>query len=110
MRWRPGAPFKTAHAYPPGQGPKDHHPPGWGALERRRYLELGAKRWRCVVLSTARRRDGWSFNVVELEEFPSWLSYWHNRKTGTRIQSHRSGDAVAGQLAQAFELHEWGGA
>lgn len=108
MIWRDGAPFKTAHVYPPGQGPKDYHPAGWGALERRRYLELGAKRWPVLVASTAARRDGWSFHVVSMRDFPAWVSYWRNAKSGTRIQSHRSNDAISGQLAQAFELHEWG--
>jgi hypothetical protein len=102
------APFEVAHRYQPGQAPRDHHPAQWGRLERTRYLELGEKRWRVVVRSTARRHDGWSFNVIEMADFPSWVSYWHNGKSGVRVQSHRSGDAVAGQLAQAFELHEWG--
>lgn len=101
------APFETSHAYAPGQAPRDHHPEGWGQLEFRRYLELGG-RWKVVVYSTPRRADGWSFNVVEMEQFPAWISYFHNRKSKTRVQSHRSGDAIAGQLAQAFELYQWG--
>lgn len=106
MRWRPAAPFQTAHAYAPGQEPKDFHPTSWGPLELHRFAELpgGLK---VVVHSTARRHDGWSFNVAELERYPGWISYFHNLKSGTRIQSHRSANEIAGQLAQAFELHEW---
>lgn len=108
MIWRPTRPFEVGHAYAPGQAPRDHHPAQWGPLETTRYLELGTKRWRAVVRSTARRGDGWSFHVVEMADFPAWISYWHNRKSGTRVQSHRAGDAVSGQLAQAFELYNWG--
>lgn len=106
MLWRDAAPFKTSHVYEPGQAPKDFHPTGWGPLAFHRFGEL-AGRWRVVVHSTERRRDGWSFNVLEMEQFPAWVSYFHNARSKTRVQSHRSGDAIAGQLAQAFELHEW---
>ena len=101
------APFQTSHAYPPGQAPCDHHPPQWGPLTFRRYLELGG-RWKASVHSTERRRDGWSFNVLELADFPAWISYWHNAKSKTRVLSHRSADPMAGQLVQAFDLYEWG--
>lgn len=107
LPWRAAAPFEPAHVYDEGQAPSDHHPAGWGKLELHRFGELGALRWKVVVHSTARRKDGWSFNVVQMERFPAWLSYFHDSKSGTRVQSHRSADHIAGQLAQAFELYNW---
>lgn len=109
MLWRPSSPFRTAHVYPPGHSPREHHPPQWGKLELQRYGELGPSRLRAVVRSTRRRGDGWSFNVVELEQYPGWISYFHfrNERGQSRIQCQRSSDPIAGQLAQAFELYNY---
>lgn len=109
MQWRPVAPFDVAHPYPTGQAPRDHHPPGWGKLERHEYGELGPGRQRVVVHSTKRRRDGWTYHVAELAHFPGWVAYFRS-PTGTRVEHARSGDTLGDQLAQAFSTFQYGAA
>jgi hypothetical protein len=106
LRWRPVAAFPVSHTYPPGEGPRDHHPARWGKLEVHRFGRVhdpsGKPVCTVAVHSTRRSRDGWSYNVVELASEPKWAGYFHHGPTGQRIM-HRGSHAP--ELEQAFDLH-----
>ena len=98
LHWTETPPFEVAHLYPKGKAPGDEHPPAWGKLELRRYgIAEGTA---VVVYSTRRRRDGWSYNVVEERDRPAWVGYYHHAPTGRRIRAANSPNAM--QLAQLF--------
>lgn len=107
FRWEDLPPFPKGAVYAPGASPAEHHPAQWGKLERHRYgcLSGPGGAWRVVVHSTRRSRDGWTYNVVELEAGPMWVSYFHNQ-AGDRIEHARSGNA--GELAQALSVFKLG--
>lgn len=98
-RWQPLPAFAVAHSYPPGHTPAEQHPPAWGRLEITRHgLADGVA---VVVRSTQRRKDGWSYVVVEQRDRPGWVGYYHHQPTGRRLRAANSPDALA--LAQLLD-------
>lgn len=99
MRVQPVAPFQVAHQYPPGQSPKDEHPPSWGKLVSHQCCSIDGVA--VVVHSTERRPDGWSYNVVEQRSEPAWVGYYHHKPTGKRVRAANSANALG--LAQLLD-------
>lgn len=101
-------PFRERHAYPPGQAPADVHPALYGPLLRHDYGVINDP-WiqdaAVAVHSSARRGDGWSHHVVQMQAWPAWLGYFHHAGTGRRIIHAQGGppDLVA-SLARVFSV------
>lgn len=91
--------FVVAHRYPEGQAPADEHPPKWGKLVLHRCCRIDGLD--VVVHSTARRADGWSYNVVEQRDRPAWVGYYHHQPSGKRLRAANSPNAL--QLAQLLD-------
>jgi hypothetical protein len=100
VTWQDVPAFLVRHVYAAGEAPRDHHPHGWGRLEFHRFGKLG-NGWHVAVHSTKRRKDGWSFNVVELEARPIWVAYYHHAPTDKRVREANSPNAL--HLAQVFD-------
>ena len=109
MRWQDVPAFLTRHVYELGESPREHHPAQWGKLELHSYGRLygsdGHPMWTVAVHSTRRSRDGWTYNVVELQARAVWVAYFHHGKTNQRIRHAASGRNWQ-QLARAFGLLE----
>lgn len=109
LRWKPVPRWERGHAYPPGKGPQAVHPAQWGKLERHAYGAvfdpIDPERPICLVAvhSTQRSPDGWTYNVAELANRPSWAAWFHHGPTGQRVM-HKSTDDAA-TLERAFDLH-----
>lgn len=99
MRVQPVPPFEVAHQYPPGQSPRDEHPKAFGKLVSHRCYSIDGVQ--VVVHSTERKRDGWSYNVVEQRSEPAWVGYYHHKPTGKRLRAANSPNAL--QLAQLLD-------
>jgi hypothetical protein len=109
MRWKDVPAFLTRHVYALGESPRENHPAQWPKLDKRRYGQLygsnGERWWTVAVASTGRSRDGWTYNVAELQARPVWVGYFHHGPTNQRIK-HADSGASAQQLAQAFGIYE----
>jgi hypothetical protein len=99
MRVQPIPDFVAGHRYPPGKAPGDEHPKGWGPMVSHRCCNIDGVA--CVVHSTERRKDGWSYNVVEQRDQPCWVGYYHHAPTGKRMRAANSPNAL--QLAQLLD-------
>lgn len=99
MRVQPVSPFDVAHQYPAGGAPSDEHPERWGKLVLHQCYSIDGVP--VVVHSTERRRDGWSYNVVEQRDLPAWVGYYHHKPSGKRIRAANSPNAL--QLAQLLD-------
>lgn len=85
MSWTAARPFAVVHEYPAHQSPHENHPEAYGRLLRKPvFLTDGTTT--IEVRSTARRPDGWSYNVVRCKERAWWFSYFHNARTGKRVR------------------------
>lgn len=103
MTWEPATAFAASHDYPPLQAPGDNHPRAYGPLQQAaRFMTDG--RYTIAVRSTARRSDGWSYNVVTCRESAWWFSYFHNARTGKRVRY--SGTAPASSVERSWGLEQ----
>lgn len=107
-RWTPVAPWVDRHAYPEGQAPRDVHAEAYGPMVDHRYGMVDEPRMRHTVVaihSTARRSDGWSYVLVQLQAWPAWLTYFHHAPTGRRVRQESGGPAtLAHALARVFDV------
>jgi hypothetical protein len=108
FRWRDVPRPPKSHIYEPGTSPAEHHPAQWPRLELHRFGELldesGQARCSVAVHSTRRSRDGWSYNVVESLQRPTWVAYFHHAATGQRLKHAATEDAIA--IEAALDIHQ----
>lgn len=81
-------------------GPRDYHPDGYGKLDRRWYGQRGGLS--VQVCSSARRSDGWSYNLALTNGGAIWIGFFHHRGTGKRVL-HAYSDGSK-PLQDAFEV------
>lgn len=93
--------FEIAHTYPPGKAPADEHPERYGPMKRHWCCRIDGVY--CIVHSTDRAKDGWSYNVVEQRDRPAWVGYYHHQPSGRRIRAANSPNAL--QLAQLMDAY-----
>lgn len=107
-RWTPVAAWPDRHAYPEGQAPRDAHAAAYGPMVAHRYGLVSAPQITDAVVavhSTARRSDGWSYVLVQLQAWPAWVTYFHHAPTGRRVRQDSGGPAtLAHALARVFEV------
>lgn len=109
-RWEPTAAWIARHVWPKGESPRENHPEGYGKLEFHDYGLASNEHVHgmpVAVHSTKRRKDGWSYHVVEVQHWPIWVSYYHHAATGKRIGAGHSSTntktwPIARRIAELF--------
>ena len=102
MRWTRVPAFLLRWSYPAGKGPFDQRATlrlYGGPLRRDFWTSSESSGVR--VSSTPSRRDGWSYNVVEMKSSPVWLAYFSHRN-GMRLLHRRSPERGADALMRWF--------